>query len=101
MDILRSSTFKKTNGLTDETLSVLKDEPDEDLIDANESKLNATMSAFKNLGQPCKQLLTDFYYDKKSLRIIASELQIEEASVRNKKYRCMEKLRNLVLSSKS
>lgn len=101
MDILRSSTFKKTNGLTDETLAVLKNESDEDVIGANESKLNATMSAFKNLGQPCKQLLTDFYYDKKSLRVIASELQIEESSVRNKKYRCMEKLRNLVLSSKS
>jgi RNA polymerase sigma factor (sigma-70 family) len=101
MDILRSSTFKKTNALTDETLAVLKDEPAEEVIDTNESKLNATKSAFKNLGQPCKQLLTDFYYEKKSLRVIASDLQLEEASVRNKKYRCMEKLRSLVLSSKS
>lgn len=100
MDVLRSSTFKKTNGLSNETLAYLKDEPSEETEEANESNLEATMTAFKNLGQPCKQLLTDFYYEKKSLRTIASELQLEEASVRNKKYRCMEKLRNIVLSSK-
>ncbi|MBR9846529.1 MAG: sigma-70 family RNA polymerase sigma factor [Algicola sp.] len=101
MDILRSNKFKKTNGLTDEAMVALKEEPANEAIEANESKLNATMSAFKNLGQPCKQLLTNFYYEKKSLREIASELQLEEASVRNKKYRCMEKLRSIVLSSKS
>ncbi|WP_431133304.1 RNA polymerase sigma factor [Psychroserpens mesophilus] len=101
MDVLRSSTFKKTNGFTDETLAFLKEEPKDEYKGANEDKLKATMNAFKNLGQPCKQLLTNFYYEKKSLKIIASELQLEEASVRNKKYRCMEKLRSIVLSSKS
>ena len=59
------------------------------------------MEAFKNLGQPCKQLLTTFYFDKKSLRDIAVELSLDEASVRNKKYRCMEKLRNQVLDIKT
>lgn len=101
MDVLRSNTFKKTNTLTDERLSFLKEEATDEATEDSEDKLNATMSAFKNLGQPCKQLLTNFYYEKKSLRAIASELQLEEASVRNKKYRCMEKLRSIVLSSKS
>ncbi|MFK7783071.1 RNA polymerase sigma factor [Psychroserpens sp.] len=101
MDVLRSKTFKKTKGLTNENLAFLKEETSGETIDENDEKLSATMNAFKNLGQPCKQLLTNFYYEKKSLRVIASELQLEEASVRNKKYRCMEKLRNIVLSSKS
>jgi RNA polymerase sigma factor (sigma-70 family) len=101
MDVLRSNTFKKTNTLTDERMSFLKDEAIEEAEEENEDKLKSTMSAFKNLGQPCKQLLTNFYYEKKSLRDIASEFQLEEASVRNKKYRCMEKLRSIVLSSKS
>ncbi|WP_456437983.1 RNA polymerase sigma factor [Psychroserpens sp.] len=101
MDVLRSNTFKKTNTLTDERLAFLKEEAIDESRDDNEEKLKVTMSAFKNLGQPCKQLLTNFYYDKKSLRAIASELQLEEASVRNKKYRCMEKLRSIALSSKS
>ncbi len=59
------------------------------------------MDAFKLLGNPCKQLLTTFYFEKKSLREIADELQIEENTARNKKYRCMEKLREMVLASKS
>jgi len=101
MDVLRSKTFKKTNALTNDTLAILKEEPSDEHKDANEEKLNVTMNAFKYLGRPCKQLLTNFYYEKKSLRDIASELQIAEASVRNKKYRCMEKLRSIVLSSKS
>jgi len=101
MDVLRSNNFKKTNTLTNETLAFLKEEVNDEPIEENQDKLKRTMNAFKNLGQPCKQLLTNFYYEKKSLRVIASELQLEEASVRNKKYRCMEKLRNIVLSSKS
>ncbi|WP_425076524.1 RNA polymerase sigma factor [Psychroserpens sp. S379A] len=102
MDVLRSKTFKKTNSLSDETLDVLKHESEDVSIeDEYSTKLIATMSAFKNLGQPCKQLLTHFYFEKKSLRVIASELQLGEASVRNKKYRCMEKLRSIALSSKS
>ncbi len=103
MDVLRSKTFKKTNTLTDETLAVLKQESNDDLDeeDVLNSRVKTVMEAFKNLGQPCKQLLTNFYYEKRSLRDLASELQLGEASVRNKKYRCMEKLRNIVLSSKS
>lgn len=103
MDVLRSKTFKKTNSLTDETLAVLKQESDNELSENEQlnSKVTEAMAAFKNLGQPCKQLLTNFYYEKKSLREIASELQLGEASVRNKKYRCMEKLRSIVMSSKS
>ncbi|NRA91483.1 MAG: sigma-70 family RNA polymerase sigma factor [Psychroserpens sp.] len=102
MDVLRSKSFRKTNRISDETLAVLKQEsnedPDKEVLDI---KLKKAMEAFKNLGQPCKSLLTNFYYEKKSLREIASELQLGEASVRNKKYRCMEKLRGIVLSSKS
>lgn len=102
MDVLRSKTFKKTNSLSDETLDVLKHESEDVSVEVEYStKLIATMNAFKNLGQPCKQLLTHFYFEKKSLRVIASELQLGEASVRNKKYRCMEKLRSIALSSKS
>ncbi len=102
MDILRSKTFRKTNSLSKETLALLKQEPNDEVVDdANSIKLKEAMTAFKNLGQPCKQLLTNYYYEKKSLRVIASELQMGEASVRNKKYRCMEKLRSIVLAAKS
>lgn len=100
MDVLRSKRFKSTQPLSEErSLYLSYDEINED--EDYSEKLNATMQSFKDLGQPCKDLLKTFYFEKKSLREIASELKIEESSVRNKKYRCMEKLRNTVLASKS
>ena len=80
MDIVKSSRFKKTKSAFNNQLLINKSD---DLNDLNEEesenkKLNLAMDAFKNLGQPCKQLLTTFYFEKKSLRDIASELNIEE-----------------------
>lgn len=100
LDVLKSKRFKSTQSLTEERILFLKqDETKEN--DDFDKKINTTMSAFKVLGQPCKDLLKTFYFEKKSLRDIASALNIEESSVRNKKYRCMEKLRATVIASKS
>jgi RNA polymerase sigma factor (sigma-70 family) len=99
MDVLKSSRFKKTTFNFDEKALInKKDEVHDDFLD---EKLKSVMEAFKNMGAPCKELLTDFYYKKKSLKIISIELNIEENTVRNKKYRCMEKLRALVMSQKT
>lgn len=102
MDVLRSSRFKKTKLIKHELALLDKNidhhEEDEDAF--FKEKLNQTMEAFKNLGTPCKQLLTAFYFEKASLRDIADKLEIEENTARTKKYRCMEKLRELVLVSK-
>ena len=100
MDIIKSSRFKKTKSSFSEKAFINKSD-DINEEDASNEKLKATMDAFKNLGQPCKQLLISFYYEKKDLREIASELNIEESTVRNKKYRCMEKLRAMVLPQKA
>ena len=102
IDTLRSKPFKDTHGFSEDIQAMLKQDPEEELEeDPIQEQLKITMEAFKNLGQPCKTLLTSFYFNKKSLRAIALELEIGEASVRNKKYRCMEKLRSIALSSKS
>jgi len=99
LDVLRSKRFKSTQPLTEERSLFLKQD-DEPYDDSEETKkLHLTMEAFKNLGEPCKGLLKTFYFEKKSLREIASEMAIEETSLRNKKYRCMEKLRSIVLTS--
>ncbi len=62
-----------------------------------EKKLNITLTAFENLGQGCKDLLTQFYFHKISLREIAESLNMEEASAKNKKYRCIQKLKELAM----
>ena len=100
MDIVRSSRFKHTNNgiyediIKGEITDIYQDE-------VYDLKLKSTMNAFKNLGEPCKELLTIFYFKQKSLKDIATLLNIEEATARNKKYRCMEKLRSLVIPQKN
>ncbi|PVW17357.1 RNA polymerase sigma factor [Marixanthomonas spongiae] len=97
LDFLRSSRYKKTTPF--EPLENNKDMAISETIDTEtETKRKQTMLAFEKLGTECKKLLTDFYYNKKSMREIASQFEIEEASARNKKYRCINKLRELTLS---
>lgn len=98
MDYLRSKQFKKTYSLIDDARIEKKPEMEPDPFEESQ-RLEITRSAFKQLGQACKQLLVSFYFNKKSMRTIANELQIDEASARNKKYRCIQKLREIALSS--
>jgi len=103
MDMLNSSGYKKTKLIQNEHFIHNKNEVENntDEQDFFEEKLANAMDAFKKMGNPCKELLNAFYFKKKSLRIIASELNIEETTARNNKYRCMQKLRKMVLDSKS
>jgi len=100
MDYLRSSEYKKKVSLT--TMNHIHEKEDSTIFSENskehDQKLSIAMKAFKNLGNPCKELLTKFYFEKKSMNIIAEELSLDAASTRNKKYRCMQKLRELALN---
>lgn len=95
-DFLRSSRFKKTQAMPDQMEASAEWEPEE--TEKNDNQLLQVMGAFKKLGVPCRELLTYFYFGKKSVREIAGVLNIEEASARNKKYRCMQKLKELTLT---
>lgn len=100
MDYLRSKDYKKTvvsSALTD--TAALDDDLSKTTDDnINDERLQNVMHAFKGLGAPCKDLLMKFYFEKKSMKNIAEELQLDAASTRNKKYRCMQKLRELALN---
>lgn len=69
-------------------------------LEKKEAQLSITLTAFENLGQGCKDLLTQFYFHKKPLRAIAESLGLEEASAKNKKYRCIQKLKELASEKK-
>ena len=94
-DYLRSSRFKKTDSLTNSFIVVTETEDTIDEENINDNKIDLAMSAFNRLGTACKELLTKFYFNKQSMELIARELNLEDTSVRNKKYRCMQKLRAL------
>jgi len=49
------------------------------------------------LGEPCKKILTLFYYDNLSMKEIVEHLPYEnEQVVRNKKYKCLQALTGLI-----
>ncbi len=52
---------------------------------------------FAQLGDKCRQVLGLFYYRRKSLAQIATEINNTEDSVKTIKYRCMMQLRKLYL----
>jgi len=99
MDFVRSAAFNKTvsiNRLSNVTSRETVPEVEKKEND-REQKLTLAMKAFKDLGEACKNLLTKFYFEKKSMKEIAIDLQLDAASTRNKKYRCMQNLRQLAL----
>lgn len=57
------------------------------------SQVKMIQRQLEKLGDHCKQLLTWFYYEKKSMRDIATLLNITEKSAKNSKYRCMQNMR--------
>lgn len=61
-----------------------------------EYKLEMAMQAISHLGEECKEMLKQFYFHKRSLRAISEMFGINENSARNKKYRCIQQLREIL-----
>lgn len=94
IDYLRSNQFKKTTRISADInvqTEMLSEENKE-----FDQRLNLIETHFKRLGNECKELLKSFYYEKKSLREIAKIFDINEASARNKKYRCIQQLKTQI-----
>lgn len=99
-DHLRSASYKKEVS-SDIVMTFAEaqetQETDEDLYD---QKLEKAKLAFAQLGTECKELLSNFYFNKNSFEELAQDLGINIASVKNKKYRCMQRLRLLATPKK-
>ena len=53
----------------------------------------------EKLGKPCKSVLVSYYYMKQSMEEIAKKLGYDNThSARNQKYKCLQRLKTLVLS---
>lgn len=60
----------------------------------------AIITLFDSLGTGCKQVLTLFYYENLSVKEIVERTGYEnEQNVRNRKYKCLKELTDLVQSS--
>jgi len=51
----------------------------------------------EKLGEPCKTLLVQFYYFKRSMQQLAGEMgYTNAANAKNQKYKCLQRLKKLV-----
>ena len=98
LDVLRTSRKKKVSRMKDMMIE------DDSLTNTmaieneHEQKVQMVMAAFEQLGNDCEKILKQFYFKQLSMQEIAEQFDITEHSARNKKYRCIEKLRNVVTS---
>ncbi len=61
-----------------------------------ENYIEKVQQHFKNLGEPCREVLTLFYFMKQSMNHIAAKFSWTAATAKNNKYRCLQRLRNMV-----
>ncbi|SFB74551.1 RNA polymerase sigma factor, sigma-70 family [Flagellimonas taeanensis] len=98
-DHLRSARFKKT--VHQDVIPLIDHEEEEDQENEAQNEHEIMKSAFHQMGNGCKDLLSLFYFERKNMEEIAEKLGIGSASARNKKYRCMEQLRALAQQIKN
>lgn len=98
IDYLRSKDYKMTIRLA-ENYQLQAEEPDAD--HAKNEYIDRIVKQIGSLDKNCKNLIRKFYYKKQSMRQIAEDFGWTEATARNNKYRCIQKLRSLVNERKS
>lgn len=89
LDVVRSAAHKHMRILHDERQPDVRSE----IADDTEEKLARLREVYARLDEKCRQVLDQFYFERKDLATIASAMGVEEESIRTIKYRCMMKLR--------
>ena len=92
LDHLRSARQRLTVGLNTDH----PEEEDSEFAPDEQDRIDLVKKQFSHLGEMCRELLKRFYYDHESLRTISAAFDWTEATARNNKYRCIQKLRSLI-----
>lgn len=95
----------KKRGRTEKRDAVFENEKDTTLPDVSHVIAQAEMqqqvlAIVEELGETCKKILLAFYYDNLSMKEILATLPYEsEQVVRNKKYKCLKQLEQLLTAN--
>ena len=105
IDRTRRVAFRKTDSAEDfvgeMSLNLPQDFEDLEILEETELKYARLDEAFAQLGERCQEMLTRFYFKNHSLNVLAVERGITVLSVKNEKYRCMQRLRRACTPPKS
>ncbi|MCB0766328.1 MAG: sigma-70 family RNA polymerase sigma factor [Flavobacteriales bacterium] len=89
LDVIRSAAHRKMKVVQSERIVDRTDEVDADI----EERIVRLRGVYDKLDDKCRQVLDQFYFERKDLATIATGMGVEEDSIRTIKYRCMMKLR--------
>ncbi|HPF90579.1 MAG TPA: sigma-70 family RNA polymerase sigma factor [Flavobacteriales bacterium] len=89
LDVLRSAAHRNMKVVQSERIVDPTDVVDADI----EERIVRLRGVYDKLDDKCRQVLDQFYYERKDLATIATGMGVEEESIRTIKYRCMMKLR--------
>jgi RNA polymerase sigma factor (sigma-70 family) len=92
MDHLRSVHYKKNRPINDLEHKL----PEEDRDEEDNGFIDDVKKHFEKLSENCKEVLTRFYYKKQSMKEIAKRFGWTDATARNNKYRCLQRLREIM-----
>ena len=71
-----------------------------DAVIENREGHEELMKTLDELGETCKQILLLYYYENQSMKEILATLHYEnEQVVRNKKYKCLKRLEEMIMSN--
>lgn len=91
LDYLRTAKRKPVVPLTESAngLQAMPHVPEEE-----ELRLTLVKKNLQQLGQQCREVLERFYYRRQSLRTISAAFGWTEATAKNNKYRCLQRLKD-------
>ena len=89
LDVLRSAAHKNMTIVHDDRKLDVEIEIPEGIDD----RITRLRSVYEKLDDRCREVLDQFYYERKDMATIAVSIGVDEESIRTIKYRCMMKLR--------
>ncbi|GAB2474308.1 MAG: RNA polymerase sigma factor [Cytophagales bacterium] len=92
LDFLRSGRFKKEQTLSGFSIEIAEEKE----LGESEERTLALDVAFQKLGESCRELLKQFYFENLSLEKVAQSFGWTTQTAKNNKYRCMETLRKIM-----
>lgn len=89
LDVVRSAAHKHMKVVHDQRELDQRSDAHDDI----EERVARLRGVYDKLDDKCRNVLDQFYFERKDLAAIAAGMGVEEESIRTIKYRCMMKLR--------
>jgi len=93
---LEQTKSKKVFSSSIDTMQVAEDDDSNSDVYEKESQYLRMEQSLIELGEPCKSLLQRYYYENKSMEVLAQVMNYKNSDVvKNQKYKCLQRLRKL------